>query len=231
MSSDPINAPGSHGKAIFISCVIFPPISLLVLSLRLYCRTKLTSRHRLRRKFGWDDVAVIATFIFIVVFSALLSLATHHGFGLHVWQMTPELFSSFLKSIVIFSPPYILAVAGYKIAILLLYSRIFEWQQVYQWLCRLGIFVVCATAISNLCTTFLGCRPLQKFWNPRIPGYCFDDYAANAAFAAMYVFADFYIALLPLPIIWRSTLRTKKKARLTIILGIGIMCVQFILPL
>lgn len=224
MGTDPINAPGSHGKAIFVASLVFPPISLFFLGLRLYCRTKL-AKNVLRSKFGWDDVSAIITFVFIVIFAVLLALAAHHGFGLHLWQITQEESVTFLKYITVFSPFYLLAVSGYKTTLLLLYWRLFQSRKEYKRLCAFGLFIVLGIALSNLLVTFLGCRPLDKNWYPDKPGVCINRYRVNAAYAALYVVTDFYVALLPMPIIWRMQMQTKRKWRLSAILGIGIMYV------
>src|SRR4051794_27963771 len=103
----PIDAPGSHGRSIFIACLVFPLISLIFLLLRLYCRTTLLNNLGWRRSFGLDDAAAIFTFCSIVAFSILMGLATHHGFGMHKWQMTPTIRQDFFMYITIFSPSYL----------------------------------------------------------------------------------------------------------------------------
>ncbi len=219
----PIDAPGSHGKTIFISCIVFPPISLFILGLRLYCRTQLISSLGWRRSFGLDDAAAVFTFLCIVVFSVLMGMAAHHGFGMHKWQMAPAIREDFFKYIIMFSPSYILAVGGYKATLLLLYLRIFNSSRTYRWLCRFGLFVVCGTAIANLGTQLFGCRPLQKFWEPKTPGYCLNFLPINAAFAALCVFNDFYVALLPIPILWRLQMEMKRKFTLILVLSVGVL--------
>jgi len=218
MDSDPINTPGSHGKALFICCFVFLPMSMTALALRLYCRICL-----MKSGLGKDDVAAMFTMVCMITFSATLAVSTHHGFGLHIWQMTPDTEKMWFEYITITSPPYVLAVGGYKATLLFLYLRIFKARPVYRWLCIGGLVVVIATSVANVFTQLLGCQPLRKFWDKKVPGHCMNYIPANEAYNTLYVLADFYVAFLPVPMVWQLQMKKQNKIHLTLIFGIGIL--------
>lgn len=177
----------------------------------------------MKNGFGKDDVAAIFTMACILAFSITLAVSTRYGFGLHTWQMTPEDQAMYIKYMVMTWPPYVLAVCGYKAILLLLYLRIFEARSVYRWVCIGGLVVVGIATVSNLMAQMLVCQPLRKYWDKEAPGHCRNPIPAIIAHNTLCVFADIYIALLPLPIIWQLQMKKQNKIHLTLIFSIGIL--------
>ncbi|EGD99243.1 hypothetical protein TESG_06681 [Trichophyton tonsurans CBS 112818] len=90
----------------------------------------------------------------------------------------------------------------------------------------IGFGLVAGTCMASLLTIFLSCRPLHKYWQiyPN-PGNACQPAVSKpvvwVSFAAN-IITDIYLILIPLPMLWRSTLRTIKKIAASIVLGAGI---------
>ncbi|KAF3492372.1 uncharacterized protein GIQ15_01889 [Arthroderma uncinatum] len=89
-----------------------------------------------------------------------------------------------------------------------------------------GFGLVGGTCLASLLTIFTACRPFYKYWqiNPNPGNVCQPAVSLPivwVSFAAN-IITDIYLILIPLPMLWRSTLRTIKKIAASIVLGAGI---------
>ncbi|KAK2831948.1 hypothetical protein FQN49_007008 [Arthroderma sp. PD_2] len=90
----------------------------------------------------------------------------------------------------------------------------------------IGFGLVAGTCIASLLTIFTACRPFHKYWqiNPNPGNTCQPAVSLPivwVSFSANIV-TDIYLILIPLPMLWRSTLRTIKKIAASFVLGAGI---------
>lgn len=67
------------------------------------------------------------------------------------------------------------------------------------------------------------CRPREKFWNVFAEGSCYDINASMKAIALFNVISDVCILVLPIPSIWKLQTAFKKKIRILVGLGAGVM--------
>jgi hypothetical protein len=94
--------------------------------------------------------------------------------------------------------------------------------------------VVIATAVFVFCwgigitvTLALVCRPIQAFWDLEIKGTCLDLATFTYFTNISNLVTDFWIFLMPVPVIWHLQLQTKKKLLLSLIFCIGL---AYVLP-
>lgn len=85
------------------------------------------------------------------------------------------------------------------------------------------MFYISSYLFCNFWTLLFGCTPPTKFWNPDIPGHCINIKTSDIIYAIMSVSADLFLAILPLPMIWRLQLSRKEKIGLSLVLGTGAM--------
>ena len=69
----------------------------------------------------------------------------------------------------------------------------------------------------------LQCIPIAMIWDPTLPGHCVDASTLYITVAAIILFSDFSMLLLPLTWIWRSMMSTRKKLGVSCVFAIGIM--------
>ena len=199
-------------RAVFWTAVIAPIFSTIFVALRFWCRAGLTNT------LGADDWASLITLLLAIAFSVVLAISTHYGsMGLHIWQMTPELEAAWFKWLTIQSEPYVASITGYKVALILLYLRVFKINARFKWACYMAMAFILGYGICNMLTQVLGCHPLHKFWNKEAPGHCINYLAANQAFGAMFVISDLVVAILPIPMVWTLQMRKQVKWQLTLV--------------
>ena len=63
---------------------------------------------------------------------------------------------------------------------------------------------------SNLLTSLFGCIPIELSWKT-VPGHCYNRQAAGLAYGSMNFISDFFIFILPMPMVWRLRLSQKGK--------------------
>lgn len=88
-----------------------------------------------------------------------------------------------------------------------------------------------AINIAGLISVILGacliCQPISYAVDKTIPdGHCGNLLAFEAYTAILTVILDVMVIVLPLPIVWKLQMRTKRKIELSIVFGMGLMCVS-----
>lgn len=69
----------------------------------------------------------------------------------------------------------------------------------------------------------LVCYPVEKFWEPALPGSCVDQLAVWYVMAGVNIVTDFAIFIIPLPVIKSLQLPTKQKMLLVVVFGLGLL--------
>ena len=115
--------------------------------------------------------------------------------------------------------PVIFAV---KLAILLLYLRVFQPIRATWWALQ-GI--VWANLVFYLCMMFLQafqCRPINKVWYPLWPGRCIDQTSLQISSASINIVSDFAVLALPIVSVWDLKVGKGKKYGLFAVFGFGL---------
>ncbi|KAI0164468.1 hypothetical protein GGR52DRAFT_124862 [Hypoxylon sp. FL1284] len=221
MSADAVvpDLPAENGIHVWRTAVIMPFITFSFVVARFYCRAYIV-----RKSWTIDDYIVAATMVSIIAHAVLMANATYHGMGLHVWQFTPELNSEYYLWIGISSEFYVLSLAGFKSALILLYLQIFGVEKRFRIACYITLFFTLGYLTCNALTEFLGCNPIAKKWQSDLPGHCINTVASNIAYGAGHMLSDLIIGILPLTMIWRLQFpTTKQKIGLSLALSSGLI--------
>lgn len=83
----------------------------------------------------------------------------------------------------------------------------------------LGFIVVYAT--WSVVSAWANCVPLAKFWDPTVPGFCFDKKALWFSNSAIHIFTDLLILLFPMPVLKSLQLPRKQKFALMGVFALG----------
>ncbi|KAI3326074.1 hypothetical protein HD806DRAFT_433640 [Xylariaceae sp. AK1471] len=210
--------PAENGVHVWRTAIVVPIITFFFVAARFYTRL-----YMLKRRLTADDYIVAATMVISIVHAVLMGIATYHGMGLHIWQFTPELNSEYYLWVGITSQFYVVGLAGFKTALILLYLQTFGLvSKRFRIVCYLTLFYTLGYLTANLFAEFLGCWPIAKKWQSDLPGHCIDRKAANTFFGIGHVTSDLIIAILPLPPIWKLTFPTnRQKIGLSLTLSSG----------
>ncbi|KAF2997086.1 hypothetical protein E8E13_003086 [Curvularia kusanoi] len=207
-------------KAASIITII---LATIFLCLRLYSRWLKT-----RQLYSDDAYAVVAAVLLIMVSVIILEMSLK-GFGLHYWNVETVHAVALLKLFYVCQMLYVAVQIFAKIAILALYSRLFpatiHW---FRWSVR---GMVAFMYIHGLVFFFLivfQCLPIQAIWNKRIENARCLPVSTAVGFtgAGLTIAEDIIILLLPLPMIWKLQMDTRKKIGVIFLISVGSFIVR-----
>ncbi|KAF6217677.1 hypothetical protein HO133_006779 [Letharia lupina] len=191
---------------------------------------RLTSRHLARAGFWWDDVLIIVALLLAIAPCICSIVAVKHvGFGKHIYVFgkagAMEAATGYFHTLYFFQLFFTLATGATKLTILAFYRRIFPIAELRLILIVMTTVVVMyTTAVSTL--IIFQCRPIRKFWEFELPGYCINPKNNLAVSGSVNTLLDFMIVCLPVPLLWRLRTSTRQKSILTgIFLTAGFVCI------
>ena len=153
----------------------------------------------------------------LTAISTILALVPA-GLGQHRSQIDPEKYPLLLKYIYIHEVLYPLGVTMPKYSALLFYVRVFGIKST-SGLFRKSILVAVGlvTLYPLIAVPFeaIQCTPVRKVWTPLISGHCINIFSWSEGITIVGVITDFYIMVLPIPILWSLHSGRKRKLILT----------------
>ncbi|KAE9374975.1 hypothetical protein N431DRAFT_406051 [Stipitochalara longipes BDJ] len=208
----------------------FYAVGVLVTTLRTYARVKAVGVRNLRA----DD------FIVWLAIYTLAYFAVNHGQGLANNGMTDaeraalspdsteyqlRVFGSKIQ--VVGWTTYVCLISTLKTAVLVFYIRLMEglsnYFRVRIWF---GFGLVGLTFAASIITIYGSCQPLSKYWqiNPNPGNSCQGAIARPVVWVtfASSAVTDLYLIMVPLPMLWGTSLRPLKKLAATFVLGAGV---------
>lgn len=118
---------------------------------------------------------------------------------------------------------YLISILGYRLALLLMYLRLFGSNKRFKYATWAVLFFVTGYLSCNIITLIFGCTPITKYWKPEEPGHCIVLVKADHAYGSMNVVSDVLLFLLPLPMVWRLQLSRREKLGLCLVFMSGIL--------
>ncbi|KAL8733774.1 MAG: hypothetical protein Q9181_003468 [Wetmoreana brouardii] len=122
-----------------------------------------------------------------------------------------------------------MAIATGKISVAFLIQRIQGPGKWRVWFLRFISVSVFITALFAVIFLFAQCQPARAHWTPSMikngTGHCWNPIPVNnydIVIAGYFAFLDFALAILPVDIVWKLQIATKKKLLLCALLGMGI---------
>jgi hypothetical protein len=144
------------------------------------------------------------------------------GMGIHADHVPVDQIVLMAKYLVVAEILYIFNLVWSKIAILLMYYRIFHFPYFKKMAYGIGGFVVAWCITCTFLFIFI-CVPVEKLWYPDLPGHCIDQVGTWIANAASTILTDVVILLLPIPQVWKLQLRKPEKIGVTIAFCLGFL--------
>lgn len=120
------------------------------------------------------------------------------------------------------SAMYLCSILGYRLALLLMYLRLFGVSQPFRYATWAVLFFVTGYLFANIVTLVFGCTPITKYWRHDEPGHCIVLVQADYAYGSMNVVSDVLLFLLPLPMVYQLRLTRKEKVGLVLVFMSGI---------
>ncbi|KAF7506482.1 hypothetical protein GJ744_011732 [Endocarpon pusillum] len=204
-----------RGPDILASSGAMIALSTIAVGLRLWGRSTAPNTG-----LWWDDWLSLAALPCVLALCALSIYCVYLGLGQHVVNVHTSLTRvSFVFLVMDFF--YITGLTLVKLSVLMFYARVFRTVQAYRialWI--IGFTLVAWCIIMNFVVLF-GCKPIQKSWDPSIPGHCLDGQKDFIGAAIPNVLTDLILLILPIPILWHLKLSVYRKIGLIGIFAAG----------
>ncbi|KAF4609614.1 hypothetical protein G7Y89_g15841 [Cudoniella acicularis] len=193
-------------------------LSAILIGLRFYTRTFIITR------IGWDDYALIATWLLMVGYAAMSSVSAAAGLGQHAGDLTTEMFANALFFEMIAQVFACFAIGMAKVAVSLFLMRIVvnKWHKGILWFC-----IATMMTLSTLLAigVFVHCTPTRSLWDPQLAAeqVCHLNFILLAKLDCGWAAAmDFFLALLPWLILWNVNMKRRDKITVCISLSLGV---------
>ena len=200
-----------NGKPLLVVSSVFIALETIAVLSRFW------SRRIQRTPWAWDDFLIVPAWVTCLV-EAISGyvFVNKGGSGRHALVIAafwPEKITFALKASMAFVTVYFVSVTITKLVILAFFLRSFGTRSHlgYRYTCFALMVILIATCIANLFAHFLRCRPLSKYWNPELEGYCFNQTAFSIWSTFPNIVTDVIMLLLPFRVVWdlRTGLSTK----------------------
>ncbi|CAG5169333.1 uncharacterized protein ALTATR162_LOCUS7028 [Alternaria atra] len=194
------------------------------------------------RELKLDDYLI---WVAILIYTAQCSLGYNLGVvahGLANNGMTPDERSALPQD----DPEYIMRVIGSKIqvagwttaacllwslklCVAFFYLRLTSGLQKYTTRIYIALGLIITTFIVIIFTIYLSCRPFNHYWQiSPDPGNACQAAVSKPIIWMTFVFnvsTDVYLLLIPIPMLWKSSLKKYKKIAATLVLSAGILVI------
>jgi len=115
---------------------------------------------------------------------------------------------------------YNLTLGLLKITILIFYLRLFPYKQFRQWTWATMVFIFAVVSILLGLAVFQ-CKPIAHFWNKDIAGKCISYDGVVFSAASLIIFTDILIVCLPIPVIRKLNLTSRRKLGVLLMFALG----------
>ncbi|QKX55412.1 uncharacterized protein TRUGW13939_02505 [Talaromyces rugulosus] len=178
---------------------------------------------------GWEDGLMMFAWAGAIVTTALVTLSTTYGFGLHFDAIDSAANKSLATKYTLIPPAISLLSAGAaKISIVIFLMRILgsSAKLPYKLILYIPTIIMIGANIFAMVVLLGYCTPPQKAWNPSIPGHCMSAETLDIGGRAVTVYnaaMDFLCAFFPIYMVWRLNMKTRTKWGLAVVMGGGIL--------
>ncbi|KAI0020290.1 hypothetical protein F4780DRAFT_742769 [Xylariomycetidae sp. FL0641] len=215
-------SPSSNyvGWRLHVFLGVFTPLQVAIVACRFWARS-LT-----KRGFETDDWLVLASLMGQFVATGIaIGAVEKGGVGYHVTYLEetqPALVEAFFKYLIAVSAWYYVTISIPKLAILVVYRRLFPQRSVFVTLCAVAGVLIC-TSIASLVADLAACVPFSANWAP--PDVqavkCIDKEALFIWSTFPNIVTDVIMLALPVPIVWKLHTSNRVKAALSVTFVIG----------
>ncbi|KAL6836946.1 GPCR, PTH11-type [Trichoderma camerunense] len=193
-------------------------LTTLAVGMRLYTRLRIT-----KAKLGVDDYFCIVSFLMIIAFSGFMLKCYTKGIGRHMWNVPIQDVTEMLKWFSIGSFIYLLLGGCVKLTFLFFYYRIFSETNKMRYLVIFGIVLVVGFSVSLFFGNVFSCIPVEKAWNPIVPGHCLNPVILPYVSGISSSVLDLYTLVLPVPVLVGLNMDLKRKVKVIAVFSIGLL--------
>ncbi|KAH9838913.1 integral membrane protein [Teratosphaeria destructans] len=223
---DYVNPTTRGPAAVIVSLVslIFAVLMLIVVSLRLYCRT------RVKKWFGWDGVMIAFALIFAIGLAVIVILAQKvYHWDRHVYDIPLDDIQASNIVAMTAKTVFVLAATFTRLSLCLFYYRLVKdsgltW---FSWLVHFSVAFTLAICVAFVLLIIFLCTPVKYYWEfpPTTSGQCLDEGKATLAAGIINILADVLTTLVPVPLVMRLKMPLRQRIGCAVIFGMGFIVI------
>ncbi|TGO60700.1 hypothetical protein BCON_0033g00120 [Botryotinia convoluta] len=216
-SGDELNDTRVH--LLLVGTIVPTALGTLFVAGRLYTRGVIT------RNWGWDDFCIVTAWILTIFVAVTNALFCSYGGGRHVELQTPSDLKPFFILAFVSRILYQVSLMMVKVAICLVYSRIFQDRLSRIIVYSLLAFQIVSTIPLTLIVVFQ-CDPIVSQWDFSVEQVrCIDPLPGIITFTTCSVFSDVALILFAVPRVLPLKINKRQKATLVAIVSFGILVI------
>ncbi|CAN8106401.1 unnamed protein product [Discula destructiva] len=208
----------NKGPAIVAVSVSLTAAAFLIVCLRVWCRV------RLLKSFGADDWVMIGTMVLSLICMGATLGQVANGAGRHANYLSAKTIQMGLKVNYVGQIFFLWAPYFVKLSISLFLLRVTP-DVFYRRIIYGTISFLFAWTFACFITLLLQCRNIAVTWDASVQTHCWSlevIHGLGWASAIMSISSDIFYAVLPIAMLWKLQMNTRRKASLGAILGLGI---------
>ncbi|CAI6292913.1 unnamed protein product [Periconia digitata] len=207
----------SRGPELLAVAVAFVSLAAVSTALRAYVRIFLV------KAFGWDDAWMIVALLCHVLFAGCAIGGVKWGTGRHMSTLSDHDVFMAMRFWWICYIGYCWAMIAAKLSIGIFLLRV-TIRPMHKRVIYLVMGLTILTGLVFFFVTLLQCRPIDYFWNRKIPGSCINvDVIIGLTFlySIISIICDFTFAILPIFLVWSLNMDFRTRALLVPIFGMA----------
>ncbi|KAJ5168789.1 uncharacterized protein N7482_004383 [Penicillium canariense] len=204
----------TRGRSALAVSAVFTTLATLLVLVRIYTRAFMV------KQMGADDYAICIALAFSWVFFGMFIGEVFHAMGEHYILIPAAVYKAQMIYFWISIPMYQTSLIATKMSILLQYQRVFSTPRM-RLACNLLIGLLAVYGTWTVVTAWATCVPLAKFWDPSVPGFCFDKKALWFSNSAIHILTDVMILIYPMPVLKSLQLPKRQKFALMGVFALG----------
>ncbi|GAB1321014.1 hypothetical protein MFIFM68171_11224 [Madurella fahalii] len=207
----------SEYRTIIAICVVLSVFSIAIVGARLWIRHK---NHGLAA----DDWMATLSVVFALIYSVLCIVQTKYGLGLPVLSRPKANLIPYTRSNYAGRPIYQMGISFFKVALLISYLRLFKGtsHNAYRRVVWIAMVAIVAGHLGCALTLIFACSPVERSWNPSVPGTCLAPGPSFTAYAIVTIVSDVVVAIIPIPALVQLKVNRGKKIGLVVIFLLGL---------
>ncbi|KAJ5101722.1 hypothetical protein NUU61_003944 [Penicillium alfredii] len=121
-------------------------------------------------------------------------------------------------------PFYQIGIAGFKASLCLSYLRLLDGtsKAIYRIIIWIVIAISTLGHIAGALVLIFNCQPVERAWNPKVPGTCLPVGGTFYSLAIFTIVCDVLIIFLPIPLLLRLNIKTAQKAGVVCLFLLGL---------
>ncbi|KAL8671648.1 MAG: hypothetical protein Q9168_003854 [Polycauliona sp. 1 TL-2023] len=198
-------------------------ISIIFILARMYSRARLT------KNIWWDDWCICTALLIDLSVAVIWTVYAGKGYARHMYYLKPPQLSHAGELNAISRSLCVLGIGVGKISVGFLIERFAGPSKWRRWLLRGISITIVISAIITVTLFYVQCHPVRAAWDKSLvkagKAKCWDPIPLNTfnqVLAGYWAFLDFALAIIPVDIIWKLQLSTKKKVGLSLLLSAGL---------